>query len=794
MPEINLSKCLKALIWVCLGVILFSPLYISSQLFFPFIVTKTIAFMIATEVMFVAYLLLAWKDPEYRLRANIVIILIAIYIGILTLASLLGNDFYRGFWSNNERSDGILLLIHLFLFSWVMTSFFRKTKDWLKLFDVFLGACLCVSIVALDQFFGWNNFLASSNGARLAATIGNAGYVGGYMVFGVFISLFMLFRWKKGTYEDYWWIIVLDVVSLIFASIISSNPLYLVLAIIVGAILSLVWFARNVNGHKFYYGLLCLITIFIALETQTRGAMIALGIGGMIFVLYLLFFYYNKVAFKVVGVILILLSVGGIFSIFAFKDSDFIRNQRVLSRVASISLSDGSTNNRLVTWGIAWQGFKERPILGYGQENFYEVFDKYYSTKNTEQWFDRSHNMIGDRAITGGILGLIGYLSILLVPFYFIWRFYKNSDKEDKIRSINSPSVENSSETKVWARKYFVPIIFSILILAYIIQNMFIFEALVTYVPLMMVLCFVGMYGPHFDWKFLQNNRFKAVSFWVGIILLVPFIYFFNVSPVFANADFIKALSSPNLSLDERIDAFENVISRRTYGNQEYRRHYFDFFQSVLVGWTSDAETRKEISQDKMIQFTKIMEGQLQDQISENDHSISNYLMLMRFYNMAYIFDLSRLNNAVETFNETKELSPNRTQIYYELSQTFFYMANYYATQKQDDLAQQSLQKSSDVFYRGVQLNYYKATELNDLINFLTWVIGNDFYAQDVSKNGMGGKKIEEIVSDMISWLPSVAPEQKDSLAVSLRNIVKYFSEADKGNEVLRNQLKGLSK
>jgi hypothetical protein len=36
-------------------------------------------------------------------------------------------------------------------------------------------------------------------------------------------------------------------------------------------------------------------------------------------------------------------------------------------------------------------------------------------------------------------------------------------------------------------RRFLTPIIFSILIIAYIIQNIFIFEALVTYVPLIMI-------------------------------------------------------------------------------------------------------------------------------------------------------------------------------------------------------------------------------------------------------------------------------------------------------------------
>lgn len=743
MQDLNLSKWLQGLIWACLGIILFSPLYISSQLFFPFIVTKTIAFMIATEVMFVAYLALAWKDPAYRLRANMVVALIGIYIVILTIASALGNDFYRGFWSNNERSDGILLLIHLFLFSWVLTSFFRKIKDWLIVFDIFLVASFCVSVVAIDQFFGWDHFLASSNGARLAATIGNAGYVGGYMAFGVFIALFMLFKRK-------------------------NIPL------------------------KFWYGFLVILEMFIAIQTQTRGAIIALAVGGMIFVLYLLFFYYNKKIFKLIAVLIILASIGGVSSIFIFKETNFVRSQQVLYRIASISLKDGTTNNRLVTWGIAWQGFKERPILGYGQENFYEPFDKYYTTKNTEQWFDRSHNMIGDRAITGGIIGLISYLSILLLPFFFLWKFHKNSDKEEKAKENTNVPVEKTDEPSVWARKYFVPIIFSILILAYIIQNMFIFEALVTYVPLMIVLCFVGMYGPHFNWKFLANNKFKAICFWIGIVLLVPMIYLFNVYPVSANVDFIKTLASPNLSVSQRMDSFENVISRGTYGNQEYRRHYFEFFQSTLTNWASNPEARKQISQSDMAKYTSIVEQQLKDQITENNHSVANYLMLMRFYDVAYIFDPARLNKSIEAFNSAKEFSPGRPQIYYELSQTYFYLGNYYLMQKEDKLADDAFRKSLDVFYFGAQLNYYKAPELNELVGYLSWASKSEAYAKVASKNGMGGKKIEEITADMISWLPLVPSDQKDATVSTLKDVVKYFAEADKGNKTLQAQLESL--
>jgi len=43
---------------------------------------------------------------------------------------------------------------------------------------------------------------------------------------------------------------------------------------------------------------------------------------------------------------------------------------------------------------MAWEGVKEKPLLGWGQENFNLVFNKYYepSLYGQEVWFDRVHN------------------------------------------------------------------------------------------------------------------------------------------------------------------------------------------------------------------------------------------------------------------------------------------------------------------------------------------------------------------------------------------------------------------
>src|SRR3989338_1432574 len=184
----------KIIIWLSLAVILFSPLYLNSQLFFPFITTKTFAFNIAVEVMFLTWLFLCFKDNKYQLKFNIAVILMAIYLLLTLISSLLGDYFYRSFWSNNERSEGLVLLLHLFVFLLVLTNFFKKFKDWLYIFDLFFLASLLVGLYALGQFFQLSWLPISTSGLRLAGTIGNAGYMAGYMIFGAFFGSVLFFN------------------------------------------------------------------------------------------------------------------------------------------------------------------------------------------------------------------------------------------------------------------------------------------------------------------------------------------------------------------------------------------------------------------------------------------------------------------------------------------------------------------------------------------------------------------------------------------------------------------------
>jgi O-antigen ligase len=633
-----MERILKYIIWTGLIAIPFIPLIINGDYFFPFIVPKTLIFKIIVEIIFLSFLGLAVLKKEYRPKINLIFILFFLYLVAISFSSLLADSFYFSFWSNNERSEGILLLLHLFAYLFILSGFLRRLKDWLFLFEVSFFSSLLVSLIGLGQYLGYNWVVASSGGARITATIGNAGYVAGYLIFNIFFGLFLIF-FRKNKY------------------------LYL------------------------YYILGILLQIFIVFNTLTRGGILALIFTLIIFIGYFVFFRprSNKLI-RNSSIVLLLIAIIFTSLVFLNKESNWVKENNILQRITSISVNDTTAKNRLVTWEGAYLGFKEKPLFGYGYENFYQVFDKHFNPQiyrhaGSVVWFDRAHNIVFDRLITGGLVGLLLYLSMLFVPLIFIWKyFYKN---------------KNNNE-------YFVPVVFTLIILSYFIQNLFIFEALVTYIPLFITLSFMSQFCPSYLNNFSESKKPYLISLTLGIILFLPILFSFSIIPASANKGFIKALIlSKQNKHQEAYSQFINVLDRETLGNQEYRQHFGEF----VVGLTADLA---DIDQGWLNQATMKAEQEFDKQIEEKPLNTRNYLMFMRFLNKTYQFNVERLNKSLELGKKAIELSPTRPQLYYEVAYTQIYLGKYYNSIGQTE-------KTENLFNQSVE-NMQKAIDLQDKV------------------------------------------------------------------------------
>ena len=358
--------------WVALGALFLvplMPLIVINSYFFPFITGKAFYFRILVEVAVAAWVVLVCLDKAYRARFSLVGAAVLVFVLWMFIADAFAPNAAKAFWSNFERMEGWVLLVHLLGFFFAASAVLRVEKAWRAWFLTSLGVSVVISGYALLQLSG--SFAIHQGSVRIDASLGNSAYLAIYLLFNVFIAL---------------WLALTEKYSWLKWSLIA-------LAILEGVLI-------------FY--------------TETRGTII-----GLVFALTLATFLTALTASKrargwAMGALVgILILVG---SFYLARNSAFVQGNHVFQRVASISLNDGAT--RFAIWRMAFSGALERPLTGWGQEGFNYIFNKYYdpSLYHQEPWFDRAHNAFIDWLTAGGLPAFVLYVSLFGSALMLLWK------------------------------------------------------------------------------------------------------------------------------------------------------------------------------------------------------------------------------------------------------------------------------------------------------------------------------------------------------------------------------------
>ena len=412
---------------------------------FPFIVGKYVFFRTVIDLALI-FFIWAWATDgiqsanwrtEFRIKnffKQPLVMAVSIFVFIYILAGFFGYNPSVSFWSNFERGEGGLQMFHFFIFFFLMALLFKTEEDWRKMFVFSSIAALIVIIYGVLGSMGFSNFIGNSLCLRFSGTLGNPAYVGTYMIFAIFYALYLAVGdWK-----------------------IAKKWLWLGLAI--------------------------LFFIFLFLS-QTRGAVLGLGIGILAFLGYLFFTLPNKKHRWLVFAVAIFLIILGMFGIKYRQSIDlmpFCREQGGGNRILDITLNTETAKTRLLLWKQSIIAFKERPILGWGPENFTVAFEKYYNPAFAV-WYDRAHNIFFDYLVMTGAFGLLSFIGIFII---YYWQFFKNA-----IITNNESLIIKS------ALLFALPI-------AYLVQGIVLFDVLPIYINLFIFLSF-SIY------KFKSQNEIK---------------------------------------------------------------------------------------------------------------------------------------------------------------------------------------------------------------------------------------------------------------------------------------------
>ena len=606
-------KILEQLLKFCLYAVLFTPLLICSKFLFPFITPKVIYFRCLVEIALFFYILLLFYRSNYRIRFTPLISAIFVYIFVMTFASIFGVNPYKSFWGNIERGEGLLTIYHLAIFFILLTCVFRTKKDWVRFFNISVFVSFLLSLYALFQKFGLK-WTVHPGQARLMSTLGNPSYVGAYLLIHIFLILFLYINTRR------------------------STP-------------STTFTTKVVPGTKlihFYYIAVFFLEVYILFNTRTRGAILGLFFGALVWAfLNVVFSRQRKVKFVFAALLLLLFFSA--LGVWTFRNAQWIRAIPGVGRIASISLNDITTQNRLMSWHSGIKGWKDRPILGYGYENFNIAFNKYFNPKmyrdpGSRVWFDRAHNVLIDQLVYGGIFGILSYLAIFGVAILFLLRRVKSKREE-------------------------YTILLSLLA-GYLFQNLFVFDCLAVYISICFVLAFINSQMRELEIKestsdAIKDGSPKSPSIFMVIILILALlfsIHFFNIRLAWNNHFCAKGLAYASAgNYRKSIEEFEKALSCVCNQSPEIRQHLAN---TVMSGIRSNKLTKEE---KKSACDYAISEMKKNIEFAQND--CFYYLYLMSLYNSCSVFNRERLELALETGERALKLCPNRVQFYFQMGQ-----------------------------------------------------------------------------------------------------------------------------
>src|SRR3989344_5575599 len=93
--------------------VLFLPLLVPQNLFFPFITGKNFLFRAGVEILFALWLFLMFRDKKWIPQKSLILFFVCLTVFILALSTIFGADPSRSFWSNYERMQGLVGHLHL---------------------------------------------------------------------------------------------------------------------------------------------------------------------------------------------------------------------------------------------------------------------------------------------------------------------------------------------------------------------------------------------------------------------------------------------------------------------------------------------------------------------------------------------------------------------------------------------------------------------------------------------------------------------------------------------------------
>lgn len=601
---------------------------------FPYIGPKVWWMRSMIIIAWMAIIPLLVLEPWHRYKLNKVHYAVLSYIAVLIIGSFFSVDPHNSWFSGWERMTGILTIIHTASIVFIMPVIARtwertryNNRTYLGWKDVWNTLLLIGGITALLGILQhWGIYGLNFEGGRLYASLGNPIYLGHIMAMFTMVALITASFQKKLAHSVFF-VILAGAFAYIMLLTGSRGP---TLALIGGLLVWItMWLLQRTFSRKIVVACITALALFIGIMVITPA--------------HTLFTEHPTV-------------------------------NRLLN-----SISDGK--GRIHAWHVAYEGFLERPIFGWGQGNFFVPFNSHlkpYILQDSiyETWFDNAHNIIMNILATLGITGLLAWLGIYITSAWHLW---SNRKKQKISTAIVAGGVA--------------------LLATDFLSLQFVFENASSLLLFYFIIAFIGSqeitYGKteKSEHRLIKGGATLATTILVGFTLLLTT----NVLPAKANHATLDTLRTMGFEPKKSQSAILSL-------QNENKLHEGDMSSAIIKQLLTIQNGLFQVLQpieiEQMIRTVLAWHMQVVDRHPLDLHKTRTYTRLAQLLSK----DPSIAVQLDILFKKMTEMSPNRQQLYYEHAQIL-------AQQERYEEAEELIQKAIDINDK-VGSVWYKKAEL----------------------------------------------------------------------------------
>ncbi len=565
---------------------------------FPFVVPKILVFRTLIILMAGLYILLLASDrARYTPRGSALSYTVLAYFCSLIISTFLGVDWYRSLWDNHERMLGLFTLAHVIAYYFIVSTVVRDRAAWRTLLRWFGAMGSVVMLLGVWQKID-PEFLLNQGSTRVSATLGNAIYYSGYGLFLVCIG--MILCWQEETRIARWYgaaVAFLGVGGILFGGTRGT-----LVALFVGIVVGLLLYA------------------LLAQKKSKERRIIWIALAVMCAVLCLLF------VFRKTALVSSIPGVGRLMGTTLFGGGD----------------TDGT---RLIAWRIGFEAWQDRPMFGWGLNNYYYAFNAYYEPQIllrgwSETWFDNAHNIFVNTLTTQGLFGLMVYLLLFGAGGHALWSAYRAG--------------------AVHIRVFCVCAAF---IVAHSVHNFFVFENPTSYLYFFFFLAYINSVSQE-EIAEKTYRRMSAPLTTAVVIGCMTILYLTNIAPGMANQATLRSLIALNSNPTVAFAQYDRAI---TAGSPHVDDIRTDFARSVTDSIPAYMNAKR--ADDAAKAFQLAYEG-LRVNVSLHPLDIRTHIQLASLLQVWAQFtrDGKLLSESESVLQTALSKSPKRQQIQYMLS------------------------------------------------------------------------------------------------------------------------------